>query len=142
MALRTQRPTIPRSVGNHETRIRVLERRFGVGWRFNIDNEGGWGYVIANASTDIDFGTLGMVIGETTGDGMFLFSGDPDADIASIAISPDNIALQLSGSLVVVIDRTTGKFTVSGAGGPLMEMTDGSPDLHLPVGGNVIFDLV
>ncbi len=31
MALRTQRPTIPRSVGNHETRIRVLERRFGSG---------------------------------------------------------------------------------------------------------------
>lgn len=115
----------------------------GEGWRFNIVNEGGWGYVIAGDSTDIDFGILGMVLGDKTAQGTFVFSrDDPQTKIASMLLTPDQIAVGMSTSLSFVIDRATDTFTLyDSLGGLLLQMTDGSSDLHLPTGGSIIFDL-
>lgn len=113
------------------------------GWRFNVDNEGGWGYVVANDSADIDFGELGMVIGETTAEGLFLFSRDPgNTKIGSVLLTLDEITLGMSSSLSLTLDRATGKFTLrDSANNPLLQMTDGSPDLHIPAGGTLVADL-
>jgi hypothetical protein len=113
------------------------------GWRFNVDNEGGWVYLISNESIDIDFGILGAVIGETTGEGLYLFSHDtPQTKSGTVLLTPDEITFALSSSLSASLDRATGTVTVrDSSNNPILQMTDGSPDLHLPAGGNVVFDL-
>jgi len=113
------------------------------GWRFDVDNEGGYGYVITNDSIDIDFGILGMVLGDRTGDGTFVFSQDGDAgDISSVLLTPDSITVAISGGVSLILDRAAGTFTFYDSGSqPMLQMTDGSPDLHIPTGGNVVADL-
>ncbi len=52
------------------------------GWRFNVDNEGGWGFVRSNDSTDIDYGEWGLVFADTSGEGILLVGQDSIANTA------------------------------------------------------------
>lgn len=62
------RPGVGRSLGNHEARIRALERRAaGSGWRFDTDNEGGWGYLQFNDCFDLDLLPDPLAVGGTWG---------------------------------------------------------------------------
>ncbi len=72
----TKPPSGGRTLGNHEARIRVLERSPRQGWRFDTDNEGGWGYVFSNDSTDIDYGEYGMALGDKSGEGALFLAQD------------------------------------------------------------------
>ncbi len=70
-----------------------------------------------------------------------------EADTASIALfsGGTQIVTQSAaggGSVIDAYLEATGVFTLhDSSGNPMLQMTEGSPDLHLPTGGNVIFDL-
>ncbi len=93
----------------------------GSGWRFNVDNEGGWGYVIANDSTDLGFGDWGLVFGDTSGDGVLLVALDSPTNTANgqVWVNDNQIKLVLAPSGASATLNTDGTFScILDGGGP------------------------
>jgi hypothetical protein len=103
-----------------------------LGWQFNVDNEGGSGYVQFNEGVDLDFkpdplaqgGTWGAAFEDASGDGILIGS---------------------TGEILLLSDGT---FAINSGTSPLTLTVNGktyqfddSGDLHIPTGGNVIADL-
>ncbi len=117
-----------------------------------------WGSNTDPLSTGIEIDTLGsddIVLDAGGSNNKFIVSGG--GNMLLLTGSGTNIELTADGSIeldagadvsidaqgVIELGLTTGQtFTVKdNSGNPMLQMTEGSPDLHLPTGGNVVFDL-
>lgn len=150
-----QRSSDDRDFSEIFQRLDDLERSPGQGWRFDFDNEGGFGFLRFNDSFDLDTfpdpadslatgGTWGGAIEEASGDGLLIGStttlllkalGDMGmAVVGTLAIAADGpITIRLgAGQTLTVLDNSNN---------PLFRVADGSADLHIPTGGNVVADL-
>lgn len=115
---------------------------------FNTDNEGGWLYVVANDSTDIGFGTLGVLLAETTGDGFQIVSilgaGPP---FSSITLLPESIALSAdaAGATPLSILISGGVIDVGGArivnGADGIDPTDFATVEQITAGSGTVTDV-
>ncbi len=162
------RPGIWSTIGDLLKRVARLEAvpasTGGSGWQFNVDNEGGWGYVVANDSTDIDYGEYGLVFAETTENGVLLLSRDAGNFVQSLISVAVNGGVQIvdaagvgvsvtsvNGDISLIVTgggdisarlSTGGTFTLKDhLGAPILQMTEGSPDLHIPATGTLVADL-
>ena len=96
---------------NHEERIRALERGSGIGIRFNVDNEGGWLYVIANNSIDLDVGDHGIVFWDATGEGLIVGSGSAVGFGSAINLNGDGINVEPFGYFEIYLS-VSGSFKI------------------------------
>lgn len=141
-----QRPGDDRDFTEIFQRLDDLERATsGSGWRFNIINgeafPAGWGWVEFNDSIDHEFGELGLALVDRTGQGAFFVSQSGSAGQGSLLLTPDGVILAISG-MALVLDRATGTFTLyDSSSNPMLQMTDGDPDVHIKSGGTVVADL-
>lgn len=119
------RPGVPRSLGNHEARIRALERLLrDPGWRFNVDNEGGWGQVVFNDSFEAPaLGVVGGVFTDKTGEGVYLQSifGGPQS---TVAVTPAGVRLTADiGGTAVDVFLGSSEVVFSIGGSPILTLT-------------------
>lgn len=143
------RPSETRTLGNHEKRLRALERVLAsLGWRFDFDNQGGWGKLTFRGATPGSSGDTGFELNVLAEDGG---AGDWEINVEG------NMLATVGGFVIAELGGNTFQLTPAGffyllaaggvfklfdsGGNPILQMTDGSPDLHLPTGGSVIFDL-
>jgi len=144
--------------GLRELEIWIKDRLGAVGsqgWRFDFDNEGGFGFLRFNTSFDLDTfptpddslsqgGEWGAVFEDASGKGFLIGSTTLMKVIADglLQLSGDSGVLMVArGDMTLRLFDPGNEFTLKdSAEDNLIQMTDGSPDLHLPTGGNIIFD--
>ncbi len=90
------------------------------GWRFNKDNEGGWGFVRSNAATDIDYGTYGLQFADTSEHGILLVAQNAGNTLqGQVIVNDSQITLTLVPSNATAYLSTDGTFScILDGGGP------------------------
>ncbi len=108
----------------------------------SFDNEGGYFYLVANESTDGDFGTLGVLIADRTADGVQIVSVDGTGPPqASVLLTPTSLTLAADqGGTEVAIGLGSSEAEITIGGDPVLRIgADG--DLHIKTGASVVADL-
>ncbi len=152
--------------GLRQLEIWLLERlqQGGNGWRFNVLNgistakatERGYGYVQTTACVDLDTtpdplaqgGTIGLAFQDDSGCGA-LFGSTTFTTIktkggpTSIIADGGPVTVFSNGDDVIVGPMSAGQnlTVLDHLSSPILQMTEGTTDLHIPTGGNVIADL-
>ncbi len=82
------------------------------GWRFNVDNEGGWGFVRSNDSTDIDYGEYGLQFADTSEHGILLVAQNAGNTLqGQVIVNDSQITLTLVPSNATAFLSTDGTFS-------------------------------
>ena len=152
IATKRQGETIPGGDTGSATWALRLSDDGGGGIRFDVDNEGGWLYVVANDFTDIGYGDLGVLIAETTGKGVNVISQNPaNTKVGRAIVTINQVGFVLTPGGFIIIDRATNNTRIKLAGtgmlqiqnstsAPIFEVRqDGS--LHGKIGQALVFDL-
>lgn len=90
-----------------------------------VSTRTGWAFIVQNEANTQVF---------TVGD-------DGLVTIANPATGAPRVAVQADGSIELNLEAGKAFTLFDSSDNPIMQMTEGSPDLHLPTGGNVVFDL-
>lgn len=112
----------------------------GFGWDFDVDNEGGWGYVISNDSADNGQGDLGFVLGDQSGQGFLIFEGGFGAAPGNSWIYWNGETIEMAQALTLAL-AAGNSFTIYNSTGDPIFRVDEDGSLHTSAGVSITDDL-
>lgn len=138
-----QRPNVSTSLGDHEKRIRALERVARIaGWIFNFDNEGGWAEVVANdpiPDTDTSFRLKALEDGdgnggdfEITAENILFLEGQSEAELSGpdvVVTASSSVLVTSDGSVELSAGSAQGQIALSGTGDISIKLNTGGRQL-------------